>query len=172
MIWPPCGTVLTGGMHDDLTCFQRGNERNLPDLIAAGISRHHWTCTRIYWKVLFAIHQSFALLLCFSFFCEAITAATLNNNNNNNSNKTHCDVETSSCAEYSDVFIGWNCLDDRHYNGCPEHCVRFGCADMGVTLTDCRWGHRVCLLTSGCMLLTEKWVTRSSCVDMGVAYWL
>ena len=40
LIWPPYGTVLTGGMHDDLTVWiQASNECNMPHLIASSISR-------------------------------------------------------------------------------------------------------------------------------------
>ena len=69
MIWPPCGTVLIGGMHEMVLIWsQLLDTCNLPHSVTAHI---------IISSVLLGIHQSFTELLCFSLWGENYTADTL-----------------------------------------------------------------------------------------------
>ena len=43
--WPPCGTVLTAGMHNNLSLIQHSDDCTLSYLIAANTSYYQWICT-------------------------------------------------------------------------------------------------------------------------------
>ena len=64
-IWPPCGTVLTGGMHDDLSLIPAfKNECNLPNWIAADSHSIIESAPLLIAKVLFGINTSSVPLRC------------------------------------------------------------------------------------------------------------
>jgi len=44
LIWPPCCTVLTGEIRNDLSRVRHSDDWNMFDLIAADISHYRWTC--------------------------------------------------------------------------------------------------------------------------------
>ena len=44
-IWPPCGSVLTGGMHNGSSLIHHSNYYNLPYLVTDDLSDHQWKHT-------------------------------------------------------------------------------------------------------------------------------
>ena len=85
--WPPFGTVLTDGIHDEFTMilvwFQRSGDRNLLNLIAANTSCNQWLCPLTYFEGFVQNLPALTLLPCFisggkhdghssSFSCEIL----------------------------------------------------------------------------------------------------
>ena len=64
-----CATILIhwwNGTYDDLGLIQYSGDCNLMHTITADTSGHQRTCTILFFKILFRIDQSFALLQCCS----------------------------------------------------------------------------------------------------------
>ena len=50
LIWPPSGSVLTGGIHNELSLIQDSSDCNLPNLMADDISQHQWMSMHTYFE--------------------------------------------------------------------------------------------------------------------------